>query len=242
MRIFKNCYVMAHEMDRELMVQGITVPVKHYQNQKLDGDDQLTKELIGVSFLIAKPLQQRKEMLIHLFKDEADKIEAYCKQEFLDRISGEPLNPGNSYKIRQDLWQKFMVDNESKFDYSYSERLYWQWQEVVRTLKDDKHTRQAVMSIWEPKDLTHTGGDTRIPCSLTYSFLIRNNRLHTIYYMRSNDALSHYGVDIWIAAEIGQWIIEQIQDIYPEVKPGPLVYFCNSFHAYQWDMKSRIVF
>ena len=40
---------MIREMDRELKVSGITVPVNHYQNRELSGDDRLTKELIGVS-------------------------------------------------------------------------------------------------------------------------------------------------------------------------------------------------
>ena len=48
-RIFKDCFEMIREMDRELKVSGITVPVNHYQNQELRGDDRLTKELIGVS-------------------------------------------------------------------------------------------------------------------------------------------------------------------------------------------------
>lgn len=32
-RIFKDCLEMVREMDRELKVSGITVPVNHYQNQ-----------------------------------------------------------------------------------------------------------------------------------------------------------------------------------------------------------------
>ena len=54
---------MIREMDRELKVSGITVPVNHYQNQELSGDDRLTKELIGVSFVISKPYLGKREML-----------------------------------------------------------------------------------------------------------------------------------------------------------------------------------
>lgn len=36
-RIFKDCFEMIREMDRELKVSGITVPVNHYQNQELSG-------------------------------------------------------------------------------------------------------------------------------------------------------------------------------------------------------------
>jgi thymidylate synthase len=242
MRIFKNCEDMIKEIDRELLVQGITVPVKHYQNKKLTGKDKITKELIGVSFTISKPLEKRKEMLEFIFKNEADKIEEYCKQEFKDRISKYPLNPGNSYKIRQDMWQKFMIEDNLKFDYTYSERLNKKWGKVVQTLNEDKHSRQAVVQIFESYDLNNTGGDTRIPCSLNYSFVIRNNRLYLIYHMRSNDYFGHFPIDIWLAAESIGFLTNKLKDKYRDLKTGSLIYFCNSLHAYNWDLKKWVVF
>ena len=107
-RIFKDCLEMIREMDRELKVSGITVPVKHYQNQELTGENQNTKELLGVNFVISKPWLKKREMLDFLFKDEAQRIEDYCIQEIKDRVDRRRLNPGNSYKIRMDLWQKLM--------------------------------------------------------------------------------------------------------------------------------------
>ena len=118
-RIFKDCLEMVQEMDRELKVSGITVPVKHYQNKELVGENQNTKELIGVNFIISKPWIKKREMLDFLFKGEADNIEKYCEQEFLDRINREGLNPGNSYKVRLDLWQSLMSKKDGeKFDYT----------------------------------------------------------------------------------------------------------------------------
>ena len=52
---------MIREMDRELKVSGITVPVNHYQNQELSGDDRLTKVLIGVSFVMSEPYLRSEE-------------------------------------------------------------------------------------------------------------------------------------------------------------------------------------
>ena len=242
MRIFKNCYEMIREIDRELLVQGITVPVKHYQNQKLPAEKQNTKELVGVSFLISKPLQEREEMIKFIFPDDHEKILNYCKQEHEDRVCGIALNPGFSYQIRQDMWQKFMVNGETKFDYTYSERMFLKLDPIIKTLKEDKHSRQAVMQIFQPNDLLLTGGDTRIPCSVDYSFVIRNNRLMTIYHMRSNDYYGHFPIDIYLAAELGKWITEQLSDTYPEVKSGSLIYFSNSLHAYSWDLEKHVVF
>lgn len=242
MRIFKDCQEMIKEIDRELLVQGITVPVKHYQNKKLTGKDQLTKELLGVSFIISKPLKKRNDMIGFIFKKEKDKIIDYCKQEFKDRISKEPLNPGNSFKIRKDLWQKFMVDDETKFDYTYSERISWQWESIIETLKEDKHSRQAVMQIFNTGDLEKTGGETRIPCSINYSFLIRNDRLYLVYHMRSNDYFAHFPIDIYLATEAIKYVTKKLKKVYPTLKTGSLIYFCNSLHAYQWDLKNWVVF
>ena len=47
-RIFKDCLEMVQEMDRELKVSGITVPVKHYQNKELTGENQNTKDSFNI--------------------------------------------------------------------------------------------------------------------------------------------------------------------------------------------------
>ena len=242
MRIFRNCEEMIQEMDRELFQSGIKVDVNHYQNKKLEGEDRYTKEIISVNICISKPLVKRKEMLEFIFKDKAEVIEKYCIQEFRDRISKIPLNPGNSYKIRQDMWQKFLVDDNTKFDYSYSERLYDKWQEIINCFKEDKHTRQAVMQVFNPKDTFLHGGDTRIPCSLHYQFLIRNDQLHCIYCMRSNDYFGHFPIDIWLAAEAIQYLTIELQEAYPTLTTGKLYYQAGSLHAYNWDLKERLLF
>lgn len=245
MRIFKDCYDMIREIDRELLVQGITVKIKHYQNKKLDGEDQITKELIGVSFLISKPLKGRKEMFQHAFKEEAELIEKYCVQEHKDRTSGKPLNPGNSWKIRKSLWQNLMSKKEGdRFDYTYAERMAPQLESVVEALKDDIHSRRAMMMIWDQNlDANQMAGfQTRVPCSISYQFLIRNNRLYCVYYIRSQDFYKHFPVDIWQASEIMNWMVKRLKSKYKNLKVGSLNYFAGSLHAYNEDLKKHVVY
>ena len=245
-RIFKDCLDMIREMDRELKVSGITVPVKHYQNQELTGENQNTKELIGVNFVITKPWLQKREMLEFLFKDEAQRIEDYCKQEILDRVDRRGLNPGNSYKIRMDLWQKLMSKKENdKFDYTYSERINYsrQLDNAIAALKDDEHSRRAMIMIFKPEDTTESSGfQTRIPCSVSYQFLIRNNKLMVLYYIRSNDYFKHFAIDIWLTQAIQEYMWTQLQDTYPGLKIGPLNYYAGSFHAYHEDLSNWVIF
>ena len=242
-RIFRNCQEMIQEMDRELFQSGIKVDVKHYQNKQLEGEDRYTKEIVGVQFCISRPLDKRREMLDFIFKDDADRIEKYCIQEFKDRISPTPLNPGNSYLIRQDIWQTLKSNtDETKFDYTYSERLYDKWELILKALKNDKHSRQAVMQVFHPEDLQNTAGFTRIPCSCQYQYLIRNDQLHCIYTMRSNDYFGHFPIDIWLAAESIQYLVDQLKETYPDLLTGKLYYQAGSLHAYNWDLKERLLF
>lgn len=242
-RIFRNCSEMIHELDRELFQSGIRVDVKHYQNKQLEGEDRYTKEIVGVQFCISKPLKGRKEMLEFIFKEDADKIEQYCIQEFKDRTSLEPLNPGNSYKIRQDMWMTLMSNSdETKFDYTYSERLYDKWDHTLNALKEDKHSRQAVMQVFSHEDTAKHGGFTRVPCSCQFQYLIRNDQLHCIYTMRSNDYFGHFPIDIWLAAESIQFLVDRLKETYPELETGKLYYQAGSLHAYNWDLKERLLF
>ncbi|MBW2982610.1 thymidylate synthase [Candidatus Woesearchaeota archaeon] len=252
MRIFKDCEQMIKEIDRELAVCGITVPVKHYQNVQLEGEDQNTKELIGVSFLISKPLLGRTEMIEFLFKDESKRILEYCVQEHADRTSGKAFNPGNSYKIRIDLWQGLMAKKDKeKFDYTYAERMSGyeapqanQIDNCVKALEEDIHSRRAMLLIWDLLNDTQeiTGANTRVPCSISYQFLIRNNRLYCIYYIRSNDYFKHFAIDIWQAAEMIKYMVNRLQPKYPDLKPGSLTYFAGSLHAYNEDLKKWVIY
>lgn len=245
-RIFRDCLEMIQEMDRELKVSGITVPVKHYQNQKLEGDNQNTKELIGVNFIISKPNMKKREMLDFIFKNEARNIEDYCVQEITDRIDRAGLNPGNSYLIRLDLWQKLMSRTEGgKFDYTYSERLNYKSQidNAIAALKDDEHSRRAMIMVFKPEDTLESGGfETRIPCSISYQFLIRNNKLMVVYYIRSNDYFKHFAIDIWLTNAMQQYMVDQLKSTYPKLKVGSLNYYAGSFHAYNEDLSDWVIY
>lgn len=251
-RIFKDCLEMIQEMDRELKVSGISVPIKHYQNQKLEGQDQITKELIGVNFIISKPHLRKREMLDFIFKDESENIEKYCIQEMADRITtdikGDGLNPGNSYKIRLDLWQKLMSksgDKHTKFDYTYSERLNFcnQIQNAISTLEEDPHSRRCMIMLYCPWDSNDAiGYTTRVPCTVCYQLFIRNNKLMIVYYIRSNDYFKHFAIDIYLTQSLQEYILAQLRRTYPDLKVGSFNYYAGSLHAYNEDLSNWVIY
>ena len=250
MRIFKNVYDAVEETRRDLLVRGKTVDCNSYQDKLLVGEDRKVKELTGVSFIITNPLAKRFEALEDTFKQDAKRIEEYCIQEAKDRTSGTPMNPGNSCKIRQDMWMKFQKDG--KFAYTYSERLWrdfgdnqGQFKTVLDALRKDAGSRQAIVMLWHPDidcKQDRLGGGQRVSCSISYQFMIRDGKLHCIYYMRSCSALEHFPIDLFAASEIMKWVTEQLQDTYPGLKVGDLHYMAGSLHAFNWNLKDWVVY
>lgn len=237
-RIFGNHYDAIRELLRELKELGITVPITHYQDKWVKGDkDFYTKELIGYSYVVSQADQKLDEMVRFLYPDKAgeDVIE-YCQLELNDRLAGVARNPGNAHKSRYSLWEEFLEDKQ-KFSYTYSERIADsnlekdQIQKVIDELKESPDSRQAIVQIFNYLyDDKNIGGKHRIPCSLHYQFLLRNKKLHSIYCMRSNDLLTHYVVDIWIACKIQMYIAQKLN-----VGVGSFTYFGGSLHAYAKD-------
>src|ERR1041384_5480764 len=121
----------------------------------------------------------------------------WAREHFGERVSGEPLNPAPSH-VR---WPYAVRGNEdhtsdTKFDHTYPERFWPEWagdggdrpanmgirfpygdlRDVVGLLATKPLTRQAYLPVWFPEDTGATEGQ-RVPCTLGYHFMQRNNRL-----------------------------------------------------------------
>jgi thymidylate synthase len=108
--------------------------------------------------------------------------------------------------------------------------------EVVRLLKADPNTRQAVMSIWDPAVDTQPSKD--IPCNDWLHFLGRNGILDLHVAIRSNDAI--WG---WSGINQFEWsvLLEVVAALVGQ-RVGKLHFSVTSWHLYQqhWDKAKRI--
>lgn len=224
MRIYKNCKEMVSEVHRDLFEMGVKVTPKTMQDKTIAGrKDFETLELSGYSFAI-----QSTEDLDQMIEDRGLSLE-WCYADLKERLSSDRVNPGEAYKLRGE-WEEFVHNGE--FAYTYNERLRYQVPRTVDLLKFDNDTRQAVITVYEgSKDSDNRGGLKRVPCSMYYQFLVRKGQLDVIYTMRSSDFMTHFPYDIWMAAKLRDHIAEQI-----DVKPGRLVFFSGSLHAYRKDI------
>jgi thymidylate synthase len=243
MRIFADHEQAIKELVRELKELGITVPITHYQDKWVKGDKGFyTKELLGYSYKVSQADAKLREMVEFLYANkDLEGVLEYCELELRDRLSGEARNPGEAHKSRYSLWEEFLEDKQ-KFSYTYSERISDpnlirdQVTNVIEELKESPDSRQAIVQIFNyTKDHKNIGGKHRIPCSMHYQFLVRNKKVHGIYVMRSNDLLTHYVVDIWLACKIQMHIAEQLG-----LEVGSFTYFGGSLHAYAKDFPAFV--
>lgn len=248
MRIYENCHELLSETYREVVEMGILVKPKSMQNKNVEGnEDFYTKEIRGYQYNL---LGLGKQNLLF----ESLEVRDWAEAEFIERISNAKhgdidesyynsdmnINPGKAWLKRKDVWEQFLVfghDNKPKFDYSYNERINWldSLDLIIKELIRNPDTRQAVLSIYDKKDVLYIGGKKRIPCSMYYNFHVRQDgdnglKLNIIYHQRSADVVTHFGNDIWLAWQLMLYVADKIW-----VRPGNLIHNIDSLHAYKKD-------
>lgn len=107
---------------------------------------------------------------------------------------------------------------------------------VIDLLKNDKHSRQAVLNIYHAGDAPF-GKDT--PCTLTIQFVIRNNALHMIVMMRSNDVWYGFSIDQFCNSLLHQLVWHELLETYPDLELGQYVHHAGSMHAYISESKGN---
>lgn len=104
--------------------------------------------------------------------------------------------------------------------------------EVLRKNPDD---RRAVVAMWDSGDVAEAlkGEWKDIPCTLSLQFLVRDNRLHLITTMRSND--------LWLGGVYDPFTFCQLQCLVAAalgVGIGHYHHRAGSFHLYEKNVES----
>lgn len=117
---------------------------------------------------------------------------------------------------------------------------YGDYQDVIDLLAKEPLTRQAYLPIWFPED-TGVAHEGRKPCTLGYHFIMRDDQLHVVYYIRSCDALRHFRDDIYLTMRLVYDIIDKCSWKNPrwkDVTPGTFTMHITSFHCFINDYLS----
>lgn len=115
---------------------------------------------------------------------------------------------------------------------AYGPRLFGgdpsQYQIVLETLRKKPTSRQAVIQLFDRADIVESYAD--VPCTCTLQFLLRNDILHLIVHMRSNDAYLGLPHDIFSFTLLQEILANQLG-----VKLGKYKHLVGSLHIYDKD-------
>lgn len=214
------------------------------------------REIYGHSLVLSL---QARENLDYWRQDITPNL-PWADEHFDERVSGQPLNPGNSWKNWP--WghsaDKFRNPASGEFDHTYMERFwpkfagdqdphdgprrgvrfdYGDLNDLVNHLASDPLSRQAYLPIWFPEDGTCTG---RKPCTLGYHFLMRHDHLHVTYYIRSCDVVRHWADDCYLCVRLLLWILTRLRgrdERWSYVRPGLFTMHVASLHCFVNDFR-----
>ena len=164
------------------------------------------------------PMPQTIEEMVKEIKPNLPWADDHIKE----RLGGKPLNPPPSnewWPFAQRGNKQFKADE--KFSHTYPERIwpphrkgirysYGDMDDVIDLLEREPFTRQAYLPLWFPED-TGAHHKERVPCTLGYHFIRRDEWLHMFYFIRSCDYLRHFRDDIYLAIRKAKWVLEELQ-------------------------------
>jgi len=234
MRIYNNFAQAWDEIKRNVSELGFVTKLYSMQDKIVEGnDDYDTKELIGEVYTLdgVRTADMKK-----FFEDNPDLNLSWdwVVEDFAERVNPNYINPGEAWKLREDVWKEFMVQDKGRFSYTYNERIRVSLNRVIEELKEHGPSRQAVISVWNPIKDVDKLGIHRVPCSMYYQFILRNGELHMIYTMRSSDILIHFPYDVATTLMLQEYVAEKLG-----VKPGRFTHFLGSVHMYKKDCKGH---
>ncbi len=243
--------------------------VGEWQSQTAVDAANITFEVLNASFEMAMPANPQKAAEI------VSPNLPWAEDHFQERVSGEPLNPppsnawwpfaqaGNamhkadevfSHTYPERYWPRFAnIEGETDkgrqiFVPHIGTRFeYGDLGNVVELLRKSPYTRQAYLPVWFPEDTGSASGQ-RVPCTLGYQFLIREDsegcpRLHVTYLMRSCDFIRHLPDDIYMTIRLAHWVRDQLrttgaQEPLANLLMGKLHFHAGSLHIFQPDKRA----
>jgi len=188
-----------------------------------------TKALFNVGFTLENPSQKNINVLN---PDRKFNLE-YAEAEWQWYLSGDPSidKLGEINGSIPPIWEK-MADSDRKVRSNYG----WQWErehqldKVIQMLKVYPDTRQAVLSIYDGKEISTYSKDT--PCTYAVQFTVLDSKLHMAVLMRSNDLWFGFCNDQYCFASLQELVAERLS-----MELGAYYHFAHNLHLYNNKLK-----
>lgn len=257
MNLFPNVHSAIEATRHYLLRNGEPIVTEKWQGTR----DHNNYFFEALNWSFSCPIPFTKEEMVRQIKPNTE----WCDAQFQERVGGEPLNPGESYKIwpfyknnkANDQFRK-----DEKFSHTYMERFwpkyagdiprlpnemlgiryqYGDFKDLLSLLKNEPNTRQAYLPIWFPEDTGAVHGG-RVPCTIGYWFVKRQGCLHVTYHIRACDFIRHFRDDIYLAMMLVHHILDLLikgntgRD-WVNVSPGIITMSIGSLHIFGTEVK-----
>lgn len=101
---------------------------------------------------------------------------------------------------------------------------------IIKSLRERQSSRQALFTIWDPSKENTVGSSKDYPCNIAFQFVIRDNKLYLLSYVRSNDVIwgmSGTNLILW------SFLLQTIASIL-DVEVGSYIHNVGSLHYYDY--------
>ena len=210
---------------------------QNFEDQEFvtDRTGQKMIEILGASFLADEPAifgTPNEEYI-------AAEIEWYksMSTNINDIYKGEKEPPA--------AWKMTANKNgEINSNYGYlvhAERFHNQFTNIVQELNNNAFSRRATMVYTRPSIWTEYSeqGKNDFICTNAVTYYIRDNKLHCVVQMRSNDVVFGYKNDYaWQKYLLNEVVNEYLDwNIFDELEPGNIYWQVQNLHMYQRHFK-----
>jgi thymidylate synthase len=153
----------------------------------------------------------------------------FSKSRYIEDI------PGKIPSIWKQIASKFGKINSNYGWCIFSDKNQHQYRNALKTLLEDKNSRQATMIYIRPtmhKDAKQDGMNDYM-CTYSVQLIIRENKLHYMVFMRSNDAIFGYKNDRYWHNMVFDMVLKELILTYPDLQKGNLHWNAASLHIYE---------
>jgi thymidylate synthase len=186
-----------------------------------------TKALFNEGFYIMNPLEREINTPFRSWNKN------YAEYEWQWYLSAD--RSGEEISKKAPIWKNHMDEN-GNVNSNYG----WQWirgsqldriiDKLHFSIANLKDTRQAVISIYDGKEISEYAYDT--PCTLSIHFQIINKRLCMTVNMRSNDLWYGFCNDQYCFSKLLELVAKQL-----EIEIGWYYHFASNIHLYNDQLK-----
>jgi thymidylate synthase len=198
------------------------------EKKYVDADGVKTLELIGEGFICSE-----------------DRIFGTPNEQYIEKeLEWYKSCNRNVYGMENPptIW-KNVADEDGNINSNYGWCIFTnengnQYNNVIKELKSNKHSRRAHMIYTRPsmhKDF-NVKGMSDFMCTSGVVYEIRHNKLHAVVQMRSNDVRFGFLNDYAWQLDVLESMVVELNVDYPELTAGDIIWNSASLHIYenQW--------